>query len=97
MTTRNDGATSCAWVLPTVAIGTETTGGTPFPASAGTVHIPGHGQLVMTAYVRVTGQCRADKQGVHINMVEGSFTYSFGLRVADCTLTPLRLTHRIAG
>lgn len=94
---RNTGAKRCALVLTAVTIGPQPTGGTPFPASADTVRIPGHGKVLFTAHVRVTGQCRTVKQGLRINAIEGPWTYGIGLGVAGCTLTPLGLTHRVVG
>jgi hypothetical protein len=96
-TYRNKGTTRCALVLTAVTISAEQTGGTPFPGSAETIRIPGRGKVIFTAHVRVTGRCRTVKQGLRINAIEGSWTYGIGLGVAGCTLTPLRLTHRVIG
>ncbi|MDT5103488.1 MAG: hypothetical protein QOI25_1001 [Mycobacterium sp.] len=93
----NRWATPCGLAFPTVAIGTESTGGTQFPANSETVSIPGHGQLVITAHVRVTGQCQTAADGLRINAIDGPFTYSYWLGVTGCTLTPLRLTHQVIG
>lgn len=94
---RNSWAKPCALKLPAVAIGTDPTQGTPFPASAQTVQLPGHRRVVITAHARVTGRCHKVRHGLRINVTRGPFTYSFPLRVTGCTLTPLRLTRRIAG
>lgn len=92
---RNQSATPCTLSLPTATIGMDVTGGTPFPAAGGTLQIPRHGQLVMTAHVRVIGRCRTVQHGLRINFIDGPYTYSFWLRVAGCTLTPLRLTQHV--
>lgn len=94
-TYQNTGTRRCALELTAVTVGAQQTGGTPFPGSAETIRIPAHGKVVFTADVQVTGRCRKVTQGLRINVIEGSWTYSIGLGVAGCTLTPLRLMHRV--
>jgi len=94
---RNTRSTRCTLVLPSVTIGAEVTGGTPFPTNGESVVIPGKGQLVIAAHVQVTGQCRKVTQGVRINLIRGGFTYSFWLGVTGCTLTPVSVTHQVVG
>jgi hypothetical protein len=92
---RNKWRGPCALALPAAAIGAESTGGTAFPQLAETVRLPGHGQLVLTAHVRVTGRCQRVDHGLRINLNEGGWTYSSELGVSGCTVTPLRLSHRV--
>jgi hypothetical protein len=94
---RNDGPRECALTIPSASIGPDTTGGMPFPRNSGTVRIPGHGQLILTAHVRITGRCETVAHGLRINVIDGPWTYSAWLRVAGCTLQPVRLTERIVG
>jgi hypothetical protein len=83
-------------LLPTVAIGVQSSGGLAFPASGGTVRIPSDGKLVMTAHVRINGRCRTvDDGGLWLNATMGPGTYSYRLGVTGCTLTPLRLTQHV--
>jgi hypothetical protein len=94
---RNDSATRCALAMPSVAIGTTASGGTPFPAIGGNVRIRSREQLVITAHVEVTGQCHSVKEGLRMNLLDGPFTYSFPLGITGCTLTPVRVTHQLVG
>ncbi|MBO0810988.1 MAG: hypothetical protein J2P23_02960 [Microlunatus sp.] len=93
----NRRAKPCALTFSSVAIGTGTTGGTPFPGSAQTVGLPGHGKVVFTAHLRVTGRCGTADNGRTMIIDRGPWTYSWGLGVTGCTLTPLRVTHRVVG
>lgn len=96
MAYQNKGAQACALTLTSVTIGPDTTGGTPFPGSAQTFRIPGHGQVIVSAHVRVSGQCQTVRHGLRINLIQGGWTYSSWLGVSGCTLTPQRVTHRVA-
>lgn len=96
----NQGPKPCAASSPsvsiTVALGAEPTGGWRFPVNAQPVQIPGHGRVVFTAYVRVAGRCRTAKDGeLRIDVTHRATTVSWSLGVTGCTLTPLRLTHRV--
>jgi hypothetical protein len=94
---QNRFATACATGLPTVSVGLQASGGMPFPAATRTVRIPGHGRLVITGQLLVTGSCRAAEQGMRINVSGGGWTYSLPLGVAGCSLRPLRMTYRVVG
>lgn len=93
----NSRAKRCALTLASVAIGTGPTGGTRFPGSAQTVELPGHGTVVFTAHLGVSGRCRTVDGGRTLIIDRGPVTYSWGLGVTGCTLTPLRVTHRAVG
>jgi hypothetical protein len=93
----NAWATQCELPLPSVSVGTGTTGGAPFPASGATVRIPADGRVVLTAHVLVAGRCRAVEDGLRLNAADGPWTDSVSLGVTGCTLTPVRVTHRAAG
>jgi hypothetical protein len=98
----NRGAGPCEAPAPSVAItvtvGAEPTGGWRFPTAARPVRIPGHGQIVFTALVRVTGRCHTVTDGgFQINVTAGSTTGSYSLGVTGCALTPVDLTYRVVG
>lgn len=85
----------CALDLTSVAIGPDyLSDGTRFPAVDDPVELPGDGKIVFTAHVRVAGQCRPVKNGLSIIITRRrAWTYSWGLGVDHCTLTPVRVTH----
>jgi hypothetical protein len=89
-------AVSSRSVAITATTGAEPIGGWRFPVNTQSVQIPGHGRVIFTAHVRVTGRCQTVKDGgLRINVTHGATTASWSLGVTGCTLTPLRLTHRV--
>ena len=94
----NRSATRCALLLPSVTISTGSpTRGVPFPSTGGTVQIPAHGRLVISADVRISGTCRKANSGLYINLIDGGWTYSAPLGIAGCTLTPVQVTQHVVG
>lgn len=91
----NSSAKGCTLTLSSVAIGNGQSGVTAIPGSGATVRILGHGRVVFTAHVRIAGRCRTVQNGLDIVINRGPWTYSWGLGVAGCRLTRLRLTHRV--
>ena len=97
ITYTNRSPKECLLALPSVTIGPDATGGRPFPASRASVRLSSQAHLVITAHVRVTGQCRSVKDGLLINLGQDGWTYSSSIGVTGCTLTPLRVTHHLIG
>lgn len=97
MTYTNRSPKECLLALPSVTIGPDSTGGRPFSASGDSVRLSRQAHLVITAHVRVAGQCRSVKDGLLINLSQDGWTYSSSIGVTGCTLTPLRVTHHLVG
>lgn len=104
---RNRSANPCTLSVGPVEIGRDVlrSGIIPpadaaFPASTGKVSVPAHRRVMYTAHFRVTGHCKTVEDGkgdLAFYVHQRSLASIVALGIKGCTLTPLRLTHRIVG